>query len=172
MSAIAYQIVELDPATTHFERHGSTLSMTTDEGDSYPRVVLRDCFPMSDSTRFISVRDATTEEHDEIGMLTDWMALADADREAAARELEQFYFVPRITGVRSIRSEFGFLYWDVDSDKGHLEFAMRDNVIRHARQISEYRWTLIDVNNARFEIYDLQTFDERSQKLVRRHLLI
>ena len=172
MEERTYQIQRLDPTTTHFRHQGSTLSMTTDDGARFPRVVLRDCFPMSDSTRFLSVRDATTEEQDEIGILDDWEKLAEADRQAAAAELQLFYFVPQVRRIQSIKNEFGFLYFQVDTDKGPLEFVMRDNVISYARQVSETRWILIDVNNARFEIPDVSRLDVKSQRLVAQHLMI
>ena len=163
----------LDASQTHFQRQGDTLSMTAPDGTTYPRVVLRGCFPMSkDMHYYLSIRDATSEEHEEIGMLRDWSELAETDREAVAKELQLFYFVPRIRSVQSVRSEFGFLYWEVDTDKGELEFVMRDNTIRYARQVSDTRWILIDVNKARYEIHDLDALDSHGQKLVKRWLHI
>jgi hypothetical protein len=49
---------------------------------------------------------------------------------------------------------------------------MRNNVIRYAREVSPGRWLLIDVNQARYEIPDIQALDRASQKLVSRHLYL
>jgi hypothetical protein len=49
---------------------------------------------------------------------------------------------------------------------------MRNNVIRHAREVSPGRWLLIDVNQARYEIPDIEALDRASQKLVSRHLYL
>jgi len=164
------QLNYLDPGAVHFRREGETISMTTDDGASYPRVVLRNCFPMDRDSRYLSVRDATSEDYDEIGIIQDYRALPEADREAVATEIALFYFVPRIRRVRSLKNEFGFLYWEVDSDKGPLEFVMRDNVIHYVRPVGRDHYMLIDVNRARYEIMDLSALDKRDQKLVRRYL--
>ena len=49
---------------------------------------------------------------------------------------------------------------------------MRNNVIRHAREVSPGRWLLIDVNKARYEIPDIAAMDRTSQKLVSRYLYL
>ena len=84
----------LDPLAVHFTRHGETISMTTTAGDSYPRVVLRNCFPMDRNSLYLSVRDATSEDYDEIGIIEDFAALPEVDRQAVATEIALFYFVP------------------------------------------------------------------------------
>ena len=112
-----------------------TLSLTVDGEKQYRRVVLRSCFPVSQETRYLSVRDASGEEPSEIGVIEGWTALDDQDRQAVAEELGLHYFVPAIHRVLEVKDELGFLYWTVDTDKGHKEFVMRNNVIRHAREL-------------------------------------
>jgi ribosomal protein S28E/S33 len=170
MNQRAFDIVYLEPDGIRFHREGDTLRMQLLDGRDYARVVLRSCFPVHDSDVLLSVWDATSEEQEEIGIIRDWRELCPEDREAVAAEMNLNYFVPVITRVKDIRSEFGFLYWDVDTDKGPLEFAMRDSVAHYAREISPTRWILIDINQARYEIRDLDTLDERSQRLVVREL--
>ncbi|MEA3407511.1 MAG: DUF1854 domain-containing protein [Chloroflexota bacterium] len=169
MDKKSLEVEYLDPQKVHFHRKGDTLSMTLD-GEYYPRVELRRCFPLAEGTRYLSVRDATTEDHEEIGILYDWTALDESDRQAVGTEMRLFYFVPHIERVVEIKKEFGFLYWEVETDKGELDFVMRDRVTHYTRQVSKNRWMLIDVNKARFEIPDLTALDNRSQRLVRRFL--
>jgi Domain of unknown function (DUF1854) len=83
-----------------------------------------------------------------------------------------FYFVPGIQRIVSIREEFGFLYWSVETDRGAKEFIMRDSVIGSVRKISEGRYLLIDINQTRYQVSDLDALDERSQALLRRYLLL
>lgn len=170
MNQRTFDIVYLEPERIHFHRDGDTLRMQMADGPTYARVVLRSCFPVDDGNVLLSVRDATSEEQEEIGIIRDWHELRAEDREAVAAELGLYYFVPVITRVRDIRSEFGFLYWDVETDKGRLEFTMRDSVAHYAREVSPTRWILIDINQARYEIRDLDAMDERSQRLVEREL--
>ncbi|MGC9361030.1 MAG: DUF1854 domain-containing protein [Anaerolineae bacterium] len=170
MNQRTFDIVYLEPDRIRLHRDGDTLRMQMLDGPDYARVVLRSCFPVDDSNVLLSVRDATSEEQDEIGIIRDWRELYPEDREAVAAEMNLHYFVPVITRVVDVHSEFGFLYWDVETDKGPLEFTMRDSVAHYAREISPTRWILIDINQARYEIRDLEALDERSQRLVAREL--
>ena len=173
--AKAFEVVFLDPVSVHFTRRGDTLSMTLTEDNisvQYPRVVLRSCFPVSDSKVFLSVRDASDGKQKELGIIEDWRKLSPEDREAVATELNLHYFVPKIHKINSINEELGFLYWTVETDKGQQEFVMRNSIIRYARQIEPGHWLLIDVNDARHEIQDFEALDSRSQKLLQRYLAV
>jgi hypothetical protein len=168
----SYEVVRLDPNEVHFERHGDTLSLTLPDGTRYPRVVLRCCFPVSQEQVLLSVRDANTEDQDEIGIIGNWTELRPADRQAVAAELGLHYFVPEIKVVHKVKDEFGFLYWSVETDKGPRDFVMRNNVVHFAREVGPQHWLLIDVNQARYEIVDLTKLDTRSQRIVIRALYL
>lgn len=189
MTPKAFELVRLRPDQVRFERRGDTLSLTLFErangaksgGDSqsdvpgvqhFPRVVLRLCFPVSADSVYLSVRDASTEEQEEIGIIDDWTALSPADREAVAAELGLHYFVPQIQRVLQVKEEFGFLYWTVETDKGPKEFVMRNSVVHYAREVGPEHWLLIDVNQARYEIPKVSALDAHSQKLVKRFLYL
>ncbi|MBN1580592.1 MAG: DUF1854 domain-containing protein [Anaerolineae bacterium] len=174
----SFEVIYLEPEQIRFERRDDTLSLTL-SGDQdavqqhFPRVVLRSCFPVSQDKFYLSVRDTADEDGpQEIGIIRDWTQLADADRQAVSNELGLHYFVPRIHKVYEVKDEFGFLYWTVDTDKGHKEFVMRNNVIREAREIAPGHWLLIDVNQARYEIENVSALDRPSQKLINRFLYL
>ena len=179
----AFEVHYLQPDQVRFERRGDTLSLTlldelevgSEERETprhYPRVVLRSCFPVSEEKAYLSVRSASGEEQEELGILKDWTQLDDENRRAVAEELSLHYFVPVIRRVLKVKDELGFLYWTVETNKGSREFAMRNNVIRYAREVSPGHWLLIDVNQARYEIPDVEALDPRSQKLVSRYLYL
>jgi hypothetical protein len=156
-----------------FARHGDTLSLAVSEGGVsvyYPRVILRSCFPVSDNTAYLSVRDANADKQPEIGILEDWTRLRPKDRDAVAAELNLYYLVPKITRIEDIKEELGFLYWRVETDKGPQEFVMRNSITRNTREVSPGHWLLIDVNDARHEIKEVAALDTRSQKLLSRFL--
>jgi hypothetical protein len=170
--ARAFEVLYLNPEELSFTRDGDTLSLTLADGTRYPRVALRCAFPVSDNTVHLSVRDANTEEQVEIGIIEDWRLLREPDRQAVAAELSLHYFVPRITRVRAIKEEFGFLRWTVETDKGPKEFVMRHSVVHYAREIGPNHWLVIDVGQARYEIPDLTRLDASSQRLVCRYLYL
>ena len=171
--AKSFEVVYLKPENVGFLRHGDTLSLTVSENDiavQYPRVVLRSCFPVSDNTAYLSVRDASADGQPEIGIVEDWTELNAEDREAIEAELSLYYLVPKITRILNVKEQLGFLYWDVETDKGPQEFVMRNNITRKTREVSPGHWLLIDVNDARHEIEDYKTLDGHSQKLLARFL--
>jgi hypothetical protein len=172
------RLTYLRPNRVRFCRQGDTLSLTVQETEGpglqthYPRVVLRSCFPVSEEGAYLSVRDVSPGQEVEIGILEDWEALEKDDRRAVATELGLHYFVPRIERVLKVKEELGFLYWTVDTDRGRKEFVMRNSVIRYAREVSPGHWLLIDVNEARYEIADVNRLDRASQQWVRRFLYL
>jgi hypothetical protein len=171
--AKSYDLVYLASDKVSFRRQGDTLSLTLMDGEvsvHYPRVILRACFPVSDSEAFLSVRDASEERHREIGIIEDWTKLRAEDREAIAAELRLYYLVPKITRIEAIKEELGFLYWTVETDKGPQSFVMRNNVTQNTREVSPNHWLVIDVNDARHEIPDVTALDVRSQRLLERYL--
>ena len=172
MTPKSYELVHLAPEDVQFERVGDTLSLTLADGTYFPRVVLRSCFPVADGKTFLSVRDANAEEQDEVGIINDWTQLPDKCRQAVADELGLYYFVPLIQEVLGIKEEFGFLYWTVQTSRGVRQFVMRNSVVHYAREVSPGRWLLIDVNQARWEIPNLEALDVRSSSLVSRHLYL
>lgn len=172
MTAKSYEVTYLDPATVRFTREGDTLTLRLADDVTYPRVVLRSCFPVSDGQVLLSVRDATSEDQPEIGIIADWNQLNPGDREAVAAELNLHYFVPLILRVHDVKEELGFLYWTVSTNKGDKEFVMRNSVIHYAREVSPGRWLLIDVDDARYEIPDIDALDAHGQSLVRRFLYL
>ena len=170
----SFEAVYLDPQKVHLRYQGENLTFTDEEGNSYPRVTLRRCFPLSGQTVDILVRTPESDEEQggEIGILRDCSQLDETSQEAISRELQLHYFVPQIKQVLSIKEEFGFLYWNVITDRGSKEFIMRDSIVSSTRMISPGRWLIIDINQTRFEIHDLDRLDRHSQELIKRSLLL
>jgi hypothetical protein len=171
----AFEVVYLAPESVHFKRDGDTLSLTVIEDNirtHYPRVILRFCFPVSNNGGYLSIRDANDEKQREIGILTNWTELAPKDRQAVAAELGLHYFVPQVTRIHSIKEELGFLYWKVDTDKGPQEFVMRNSIIHNTRRVSPMHWLIIDINDARHEIPNVDGLDTRSQRLLEEFLSV
>jgi hypothetical protein len=170
----SFEAVYLDPKRVHLEHQGENLTFTDEKGTFFPRVTLRRCFPLSSENVDILVRIPESEEDRsrELGILRDCGELDAISQESIVRELKLFYFVPQIKQVQKIKEEFGFLYWTVMTDRGQKEFIIRDNIVSSTRQISPHRWLLIDINQARYEIQDLDLLDAHSQDLVKRSLLL
>ena len=170
----SFETVYLDPQSVHFRHDGHNLSFTASDGTHYLRVTLRRSFPLSADSTFIVVR-VPEEEPDrsrELGVVVDCLELDDESRKAVEYELRSFYLVPIIQRIHSIREEFGFLYWSVDTDRGPKEFIMRDSIIGQVRQVGPGRWLIIDINQTRYEVRNFEQLDEASQSFLTKYLLL
>ncbi|NSW53816.1 MAG: DUF1854 domain-containing protein [Anaerolineae bacterium] len=170
----SFEILELDTPRLQFAYDGENLTFTDSDGTFYPCVTLRRSFPLSSEDTYILVRVPDTEEERgyELGVIRDASQLADDAKEAVLRELRLYYFVPNVLQIYSIREEFGFLYWSVETDRGKKDFIMRDNITSSTRRVSEGRWLLIDINQTRYEVHAIEDLDPHSQKLLRKYLLL
>lgn len=170
----AFDLVYLDAGSVRFGYEGENLTMIASDGTYYPMVTLRRCFPLSaQNTNIMVCAPGIEMEHgSELGILKEVDELEGESREAVLRELELYYFVPVVRKIHSIRDEFGFLYWSVETDRGAKAFIMRDSIISSTRRVSDGRWLLIDINQTRYEVRDYQSLDKQSQDLLNRYLLL
>jgi len=170
----SFETTFLDPKTIKFKHEGNNLTFTSSDGIYYPRVTLRRSFPLSAENTYIVVRvpDEEPDRSHELGIIEDYLKLEDESRISVEQELRSFYLVPTIQRIWSIREEFGFLYWSVDTDRGSKNFIMRDSIIGQVRQVGPGRWLIIDINQTRYEIHNFDQLDELSQTLINRYLLL
>lgn len=152
----------LTPDQCTFERSdGGLLSMDLD-GETYEGISIQRGFPFSHGDDYLSVRD---KDGKELGMIR---SVSDFGRDAQrliASELERRYFTPTITRISRIKEEFGYAYWDVETDRGPRRFTVRglqDSIL----PIGSERILIIDVDGNRFEIPDVTALDQKSFKLI------
>ena len=152
----------LDEKNAKFIRtEGGFLSLKAAEQD-YPRVLAVRMFPFTDPDRYISIR--TTGEHSkEIGIIEDMATLSKEVREIIEEQLDLRYFTPVITGINSIKDEYGYAYFDVMTDRGRCRFAihMGGSDVVH---LTETRIIITDIDENRFEIPDIMDLTPTERK--------
>lgn len=152
----------LNKENASFYRNGTGfLSLQVGE-EKYDRVSVVRMFPMQTKTDLLSIR-TTDEKSKEIGIVE---KLSDVDEETGKMLLEQLelrYFMPVIKKVIQIKSEFGYAYWDVDTDKGECRFTiqMGGNAVIH---LSDVRIIITDIDGNRFEIPDIEKLTHKERK--------
>ena len=139
----------------------------TYKDEEYDHVHAYRCFPVSRPSEYIALWTGTSAlEHREIGMLRRLKELAPSSLLAVQHELAKRYFIHYIKRIKSITEELGFLEWDVETDKGDMEFMTRrwdrDTVSSEA---SVKGRIILDVDNNRYEIEDLETLDDDSKAM-------
>lgn len=161
------EIIYITPENAEFtETEGHMLRLAFG-GKEYPRVQLHRSFPHSDSRKYVSVRDFDPDKsiNDEIGLIQD---IAEFDEKTAAlleKFLEVRYFAPRITKLLNIKDEFGYTFWDVNTDQGDCRFVVRKDS-RSIMHSPGGEVLVVDVDGDRFVVPDLEALSDKEMKLI------
>ena len=137
---------------------GGFLALTVAAGEPtehYPRINAYRTFPLSDADRYLSLRDA---DGNEIGILESLTDLAQDQADLLRAELERRYFTPAIEQVRSVKEEFGYSYWLVDTDAGPRRFTVQSGK-NNVTVVAERRLLIVDVDGNRFSVDDYTRLD-------------
>ncbi len=135
------------------------------EGEEYDNVHAYRCFPISRPSEFIALWTGQSAlEHREIGMIRRLKELPPSSRLAVEHELSKRYFIHYIQQIEDIKEEMGFLVWSAETDKGPMEFLTRRHDRNSVIEVNTKCHIIVDVDNNRYEIEDLDTLDATSKK--------
>ena len=153
----------LDPERIQLSRESKQGVQLTISGEgSYSKIKIVRAFPLSHPDRYVAFLD---DKDEEIGMVKDPKELDPQSRKIVEEELDKRYLVSIIKKIRSIRTDFGTSYWDVDTNRGRRDFVIQgvqDNVV----WLGERRLLFVDVDGNRFEIPDYSSLDKKSASLL------
>lgn len=131
-------------------------------GKHYARVAVHRCFPHSDPDKYISIREPDGDGR-EIGLVEDLTALAPQVREMLEEQMNLRYFAPKILKVHDVKSEYGYSYWDVTTDRGRCRFTAHFGG-GSVYSIGKDRYLVNDLDGNRFEIPDLYALSAKEIK--------
>lgn len=128
----------------------------------FPRVHLYRIFPLSLSDGYISVRD---HEDKEIGIIESTEGMPRKHKILIEDEIASRYFTPVIERIVSLREEFGYSYWEVDTNSGVCRFTVHN---RHnpVLQLEGKRILITDVDGNRFEIEDYTRTEAKHCRII------
>ena len=152
----------LDSDTARFERTGGGFLSLRVGRKRHERVHLYRMFPLSEPDRYISVRD---EKGEEIGIVESLTSFSVDTVELFVEELNRRYFSPAITRLVSLKEEFGYTYWDAETDSGARRFTVKGggtNVL----QVSDDTLLVIDVDGNRFMFPEFEKADTKHLKII------
>ncbi|MBT3271971.1 MAG: DUF1854 domain-containing protein [Spirochaetales bacterium] len=149
--------------SARFERtEGGFLSLRLGRKNPYPRVHLYRIFPLSEPRGLISVRD---EEDEEIGVIESLDHFPRETVRILEEALERRYFSPVITRLISLKDEFGYTYWDAETDAGVCRFTVKGGG-SNMFHISANTLLVIDVDGNRFTYPDFEKTDSKFLKII------
>lgn len=123
------------------------------------------CFPISHPSEFVALwTGASALEHRQIGMIRRMKELSPSSLLAVEHELAKRYFIHYIQKINAITDELGFLYWNVETDKGHMEFMTRRWDRSTVAEGGPNGRIILDVDYNRYEIENLDALDEDSRE--------
>ncbi len=136
-------------------------------GRTYRRVAVHCCFPFSSKHEYLSIREAEDmgEAGKEIGLIEDLSTWPKETKDLLDAQLALRYFMPKILKVKKIKEEFGFSYWEVDTDRGPASFTIRGgsgSIFSPTRG----RYIITDIDGNRFSIDDMNQMTAKERKLL------
>jgi hypothetical protein len=138
------------------------LRVEIDGEQSILSAVVRQCFPQSGAGAFLSIQDGAGKE---IGILKSIDQIDQHSRQLLQRELDRRYYTPKISEVNVLRQEAGMWYFEVETQRGHVSFYVR-NWRDSSHEIQPGRLQIHSVDGQRFEIPDFGALNARSQSLL------
>ena len=117
-------------------------------------------FPVTGSDKYVSLLD---KDGNEVAIIRDLSSLMKESRKNIEKALDEFYFVPKIIKINGITDKFGVLKFDVETDKGRVEFTVKN---RHydIKKLQTERVLIRDSNDNRYEIESYLLLDRQSRK--------
>ena len=154
----------LDPAAIRLERRDDQPPTLSIAGDLFFNVKIRQAFPLSFESRYITFFD---QEDEYLGIVADPEACDEDTSRIIRDEIEWRYFRPRIERVLEMEGRGGTSVFSVETDRGAVKIPMRD--LREGMlELSPGRILITDEHGNRYEIPDLEQLDRRSRRLIRR----
>ena len=162
----------LDPGTTriHLGTRGA-LHVTVAGERIYPGVFAMLAFPQSAGQgRYVSLRYLNEDRREEeIGMIRRLADFREQEQRLVEESLGKRYFLHVIQTIRSVQFRFGFLEFDVETDKGPRSFAMRwrrDRAYDHGKDGK----VLVDASENRYLVPSLSALSRQEAILFRRYI--
>ena len=150
------QVRRLTPDTAHvFEGSFSLLHCSVTGHGLYRGVFCVLLFPITHPDRYVSLR--YTDEKDkaqEIGIIEDLSTFPPEQQALVRANLGRHYHEQIITRVYSVRSEFGILFFDVETQRGREQFMMPWRIDR-AEDYGAHGKVLLDALDNRYIIPDV-----------------
>ena len=130
------------------------------------RVFFHRCFPFETPDEYISVLNKDGREY---AMILNLAEMPEEAQEIIRAELDRKYLCPTVTRIKSLKEKLGYSFWEVETDKGDMNFSMHDTY-RNIAKVGGNRLVLTDVDGNRYEIKDYLALDRKSFRKIELYL--
>ena len=157
----------VDPKTDKIIREDVyKVKLIKGDGEELSALQPKRLFPFTKPDQFITLLDGEEgKPPKEAAVIRNVRELNEESRRAIEDCFEEFYMIPRIIRVIDTVFKFGSLKWVVETDRGVIEFRIR-NMNSDIKMLDGKRMLVRDSNDNRYEIPDIHALDKKSmQKL-------
>ena len=166
MSNDKLKIEFLKPENCVFSFNSNGFLVMTLEGELKGRVKLIRTYPYSLTDEYICVHDL---DDNEIGIIRDLKELDTNSKENAEKELENRYYCPTVTAVKSVKERMGHFYFQTVVDGKEKNFTVRD-ITRNMRFASDDTLLIFDMDGNRYIIPEFEKIESKSKRLLEPYL--
>ena len=161
----------LTPASAHIHTGSfNTLHVTVKNERIYGGIFAVRCMPVRHPRRYLSLRHIDGEGHEqEVGMIRDLSEWPAEAQRLVEESLRKRYFVHEVRGIEDIRQMGGYLHFKVETDLGPVQFTMRSQSDR-AQEFGSGGKMLIDTDENRYLVPDVEALPERDRRVFRRYV--
>ncbi len=156
----------LNPEECSFEFNSNGFLVFTLNNESKGRVKLIRSYPYTLKEEYICVQNL---ENEEIGIIRSIKDLDEDSCSACSKELENRYYCPCVTSVKSIKERMGHFYFETIIDGKDKSFTVRD-LTRNLRFSSENTLLIFDVDGNRYIIPEYEKIEQKSRRLLEPYL--
>lgn len=140
---------------------GGFLSLEHNE-KTYDRIGVYRTFPFTHPNEYISIREVDDKAR-EIGMIKSLEDISKEQRDLLEEQLRIRYFTPVISKIIDIKDEYGYAYFDVQTDYGVCRFTTSMGG-GSTVNLTDTRILITDLDGNRFEIPDINKLSSSELK--------
>ena len=140
------------------------------EDKTYERIKICRALPYKAPDEYICITD---RDGNEVGILRDLKLLSEENQAHVKAELTKIYYCPSITKIMTVKDRMGYQYFEVQTNAGKREFALRDasRNIRYVNPEKRGAVQIRDIDGNRYLIDDFDEFDTQSRKKIEAFLV-
>ena len=153
----------VDPKTDKIVREDVyKVKLIKGDGEEIKELQPKRLFPFTKPDQFVTLLEGEEgKPAKEAAVIRDVRELDEESRRAIEACFEEFYMIPKIIRVIDTVFKFGSLKWVVETDRGEIEFRIR-NMNSDIKMLDGKRMLVRDSNDNRYEIPDIGTLDKKS----------
>ncbi len=150
-----------------FERVDITnVDLKLSDGREWKRLEPRRLFPMTGTTRYITLLDCDGVE---VAVIRNLASLPERERAIIEGCLDEYYRIPKIERITGCSERFGMLRFDVVTDRGECTIEIH-HIVHQIKLTYGIRVLFLDNDDNRYEIPDIRALDRKSRALLEDYL--